>query len=136
MHQIPISQSMIPSQLQKVKETENNKLINVVYHEGEYYIHEPNGDKKVVRDPDLIIEKHIWTVLKFLPKSRQQIFVNDIVRFGRVTFKVTELVITPDEIEQTALAIEALQNGRFKVGENLRSDVDLNSSMPDLAQSL
>ena len=89
-----------------------------------------------MRDPDLIIEKHIWTVLKFLPKSRQQIFVNDIVRFGRVTFKVTELVITPDEIEQTALAIEALQNGRFKVGENLRSDVDLNSSMPDLAQSL
>ena len=70
-----------------------------MYHEGEYYIHEPNGDKKVLRDPDLIIEKHIWTVLKFLPKSRQQIFVNDIVRFGRVTFKVTELVITPDEIE-------------------------------------
>ena len=58
------------------------------------------------------------------------------MRFGRVTFKVTELVITPDEIEQTALAIEALQNGRFKVGENLRSEVDLNSSMPDLAQSL
>ena len=52
-----------------------------------------------MRDPDLIIEKHLWTVLKFLPKQRQQIFVNDIVRFGRVTFKVTELVITPEEIE-------------------------------------
>ena len=58
------------------------------------------------------------------------------MRFGRVTFKVTELVITQEEIEQTAIAIEALQNGRFKVGDNLKSEVDLNSSMPDLAKSL
>ena len=58
------------------------------------------------------------------------------MRFGRVTFKVTELVITQEEIEQTAIAIEALQNGHFKVGDNLKSEVDLNSSMPDLAKSL
>ena len=105
----------------------------MIYHQGDYYVHEPNGDKKIIRDPDLIIEKHCWMILKFLPKQRQQLFVNDVVRFGRVTFKVTELVITDEEIEQTAAAIEALQNGRFNVGEQLRSprDLNLNESLLD-----
>ena len=104
MFAIPVT----PWEQDKAKEVEKSKLINVIYHSGDYYIHEPNGDKKIVRDPDLIIEKHCWTILKFLPKSRQQLFANDVVRFGRVTFKVTELVITDEEIEQTAAAIEAL----------------------------
>ena len=94
MHSLPISNNVTPDKLEKIKEVEKNKLVNIIYHDGYYYVHEPSGDKRVVRDPDLIIEKHIWLVLRFLPKQRQQIGVNDIVRFGRVTFKVTELVIT------------------------------------------
>ena len=41
--------------------------------------------------------------------------MNDVIRFGRVTFKVTELVITPEEIDAVQDAIEALQSGQFKV---------------------
>ena len=31
---------------------------------------------------------------------RTEIKWNDVIRFGRVTFKVTELVITPEQIEK------------------------------------
>ena len=89
-----------------------------MYHEGQYFICEPNPDKVVKRDPDLIIEKHCWIVLKYMPRMRAKISLNDVVRFGRVTFKVTELVITPEEIEKAQLALEQLYNGVFKVQTN------------------
>ena len=114
-----------------MRNVETNKLINVIYHQNDYYVHEPNGDKHIVRDPDLIIEKHCWTILKFLPKQRERLLVNDVVRFGRVTFKVTELVITEEEIEQTAAAIEALQNGQFNVGEQIISEIGQIESLLD-----
>ena len=59
---------------------------------------EPSGDSYVPRDPDLIIEKHCWLIVKFLEGKRTKLVVNDVVRFGRVSFKVTELVITEQEI--------------------------------------
>ena len=55
---------------------------------------EPGGDKPVLRDPDLIIEKHCWLVIKFLEDHKVKLNINDVIRFGRVSFKVTELVIT------------------------------------------
>lgn len=74
-------------------------MINVIYHEGKYFLQEPFPDDLHRRDPDLIIDKHCWKVVRFMPAMRCRIKLNDVVRFGRVTFKVTELVITPDEIE-------------------------------------
>ena len=71
-----------------------------MYNRGKYFICEPFADKAFKRDPDLIIEKHLWIVLKYMPRMRTQIKLNDVVRFGRVTFKVSELVITPEEIEK------------------------------------
>ena len=44
-----------------------------MYHDGQYFICEPNPDKAVKRDPDLIIEKHCWIVLKYMPRLRQRI---------------------------------------------------------------
>ena len=41
-----------------------------MYHEGAYYLYEPFPDKMHKRDPDLIIEKHCWLVLKYLQKMR------------------------------------------------------------------
>ena len=75
-------------------EAEKKKLINLVYHNGDYYVSEPNGDNYVPRDPDLIIEKHCWQIVKFLEGKKTKLLVNDVIRFGRVSFKVTELAIT------------------------------------------
>ena len=33
-----------------------------------------------------------------------------MVRFGRVTFKVTELVLTKEDIENTKMTLDALKN--------------------------
>ena len=46
------------------------KLLNVLYNEGTYYLSEPNRDKSIVRDPDLIIEKHCWHIIKFLEQKK------------------------------------------------------------------
>ncbi len=69
-------------------------MLNIVYDKGDYYIHEPGGDRPVSRDPDVIIDKHCWLVTRFMLRMRTPISLGDILRFGRVTFKVTELVIT------------------------------------------
>lgn len=94
MHSIPISKSLPHDQRKKIMRTEQQKLLNIVYHQGEYFVHEPSGDKRIPRDPDLIIDKHLWQILRFQPQQRSELQVNDVIRFGRVTFKVTELVIT------------------------------------------
>ena len=72
--------------------------MNLVFHSGSYFVSEPNGDTYVPRDPDLVIEKLCWLIVKFLDGKRTKLSVNDVVRFGRVSFKVTELAITKDEI--------------------------------------
>ena len=48
---------------------------------------------------------------------RYRLQLNDVVRFGRVTFKVTELAITLEEIENAQLALDQLQNGIFHVAK-------------------
>ena len=53
-----------------------------------------------------------------MPKMRSEIKWNDVIRFGRVTFKVTELVITPEQILKAQLMLEQLQNGIFRVQQN------------------
>ena len=84
-----------------------------MYHNGDYFLQEPFPDAIIKREPDMIIEKLCWKVLKFMPQSKDTVQWNDVLRFGRVTFKVTELVLTQDEIEKAQKAIELLQNGIF-----------------------
>ena len=106
LHPLPIPKHLSDSVKKLQTEVESKKLLNIMYHDGDYYVAEPFADKVHKRDPDLIIEKHCWLVLKYMPRMRHSIKLNDVVRFGRVTFKVTELVITPDEIEKAAQTIE------------------------------
>jgi len=106
MHSLPISKNLSAADKKEVLEAESKKMINIMYHDGNYFIHEPFPDKHHKRDPDLIIEKHCWLVLKYLPKMRTEIRLNDVVRFGRVTFKVTELVISKKEIERAQQTLD------------------------------
>ena len=80
-------------------EDESKKLMNIAFHQGNYFIQEPFPDKNHKRDPDLIIEKHCWMVLKYMNKMKAEVKIGDVVRFGRVTFKITELAVTKEEIE-------------------------------------
>lgn len=96
MHQLPIPKTLSAKKHKRQTEAENNRLVNIMYHGDDYYIQEPYPDKDFKRLPDLIIEKHCWRVLKFMPKMQCVVKWNDVIRFGRVTFKVTELVITDD----------------------------------------
>ena len=71
-------------------------MLGVIYHEGRYFVQEPWADRVFRKDPDSAIEKHAWLILRFMPKQRAEVRVNDVVRFGRVSFKVTELVLTQE----------------------------------------
>ena len=48
-----------------------------MYHEGKYFIQEPWADRKFTKDPDVIIEKHIWLVLRFMQRKRVEVKLND-----------------------------------------------------------
>jgi len=106
MHTFPIPKNISAKEKKVNVEAENSKLLNIMYHDGAYFIHEPFPDTNHKRDPDLIIEKHCWLVLKYLPKLRTEIKLNDVVRFGRVTFKITELVISKQDIEKAQQTLE------------------------------
>ena len=51
----------------------------MIYHEGKYYLYEP---KNSVQLEDDIIENHLWIIVKFLPKSKMEVKLGDVVRFG------------------------------------------------------
>ena len=70
-----------------------------MYHGGKYFVQEPFADSTFKKEPDIMIEKHTWLVLRFMPRNRAEIKLNDVVRFGRVAFKVMELVITKEDQE-------------------------------------
>lgn len=105
VHSLPIKTGNTQAQTAEAK-----KLLNVVYDRGTYYISEPNGDHYVPRDPDLIIDKHCWYIIRFLENKKHKLRVNDVIRFGRVSFKVTELVVTPDEINQAKEILQWAKN--------------------------
>ena len=60
---------------------------------GKYFLHEPKNNDE---NKDNIIDNHLWLVMKFMPKKSHEIVVGDVVRFGRIPFKITKLVVDVD----------------------------------------
>ena len=48
-------------------------------------------------DEDNIIDNHLWLILRFMPKKCAKVQLYDVVRFGRIPFKVTTLVLDVDK---------------------------------------
>ena len=71
-----------------------DKLLNIAYHEGKYISFEPRNDNEL---EDNIIDNHLWLIMKFMPKKCHNISVDDVIRFGRIPFKVTKLVLNVAE---------------------------------------
>ena len=46
---------------------------------------------------------------------RTEIGLNDVVRFGRLSFRVTEFVITKEQIAQTKVMLNQLKDGIFQM---------------------
>ena len=71
-----------------------DKLINIAYNEGKYILFEPKNDNEV---EDNIIDNHLWLIMKFMPKKCHNINIDDVIRFGRIPFKVTKLILDLEE---------------------------------------
>ena len=41
-----------------------------MYHNDRYYVQEPWADRKFSRAPEVVIDRHLWLILKYLPKQR------------------------------------------------------------------
>lgn len=52
-HYMPVDAGTRDPELRtKLQADEKNKMLNVIFHEGEYYFTHPFADKKLKRDPD------------------------------------------------------------------------------------
>lgn len=76
---------------------DEKKLLNIIYHDGHYYLHEPRNKDE---NEDNIIDNHLWFIVKFMPKKYIEIGLGDVVRFGRIPFKVTKLVLDVEKQQQ------------------------------------
>ena len=65
---------------------DEKRLVNVVYHEGHYYIYEPDNPDKT---PENAIDNHLWLIMRYMPKKCAKVQLYDVVRFGRIPFKIT-----------------------------------------------
>ena len=68
--------------------------MNIVYHKGKYYIFEPRNENE---NADNIIDNHLWLIMKFMPRKCHEITIGDVVRFGRIPFKVCRMVLNVEK---------------------------------------
>lgn len=69
---------------------QEQKLLNLIYHNDRYFVYRPENERE---NSDNIIDNHLWLIIRHLPKNQAKINLGDIVRFGRIPFKVTKLVL-------------------------------------------
>ena len=79
---------------ERKEDSDSRKLLNIIYLDGKYYLHEPKNKDE---NKDNIIDNHLWLVMKFMPKKSHEVSVGDVVRFGRIPFKVTKLIADVDQ---------------------------------------
>ena len=53
-------------------------------------MYEPKNENE---NPDNIIDNNLWLIMKFLPKKGHEVTIGDVIRFGRIPFKVSKLVL-------------------------------------------
>lgn len=71
-----------------------DKLINIVYNKSVYYLCRPgNLDKN---SHVSLIENYAWLVAQYMPQSRVKLVEGDIVRFGRIPFQLSKIVLKSD----------------------------------------
>ena len=64
-------------------------LLAIVYHQGQYFL--TRSAKQVKPTYISMIETHPWWVCRYMPRERCHLRENDVIRFGRISFKVTRI---------------------------------------------
>ena len=60
---------------------QNEKLINIIYNEGEYYLYEPANSEEIKYN---IIDNHLWLVTRFMPSvCLSSLFHSDLLEISR-----------------------------------------------------
>ena len=93
--------------------------------DGKYYLHEPRNKDE---NKDNIIDNHLWLVIKFMPKKTHQIGLGDVVRFGRIPFKVTKLVLDVDRSKRDTAEKENVMQ-RAIIQSRIEQNMSMNQSV-------
>ena len=65
-------------------------MINIVYNDGQYFLYEPQN---VDMNQYNIIDNYLWLAARFMPESQIEVQEGDVIRFGRIPFKIAKLVL-------------------------------------------
>lgn len=82
---------------------QKNRLLNIIYDQQNYWIYKPQnpwmkkgGDSKKqdsLSQNKNIIDEELWLIAKFMPNKHVELVENDVIRFGRIPFKISEMKI-------------------------------------------
>jgi hypothetical protein len=67
-------------------------MLNIVYNEGQYYLYEPAN---VAMNEYNIIDNYLWLAARYMPDKQIEVKEGDVIRFGRIPFKIVKLVLDP-----------------------------------------
>ncbi|CDW85034.1 fha domain [Stylonychia lemnae] len=121
----------------------SNRLLNIIYHDKQYYVAE---------QPQKPVEKteaydcNIWLMPRYMPKvilvfkfQREiEISEGDIIRMGRIPFKITKLVLTPPkEYDSSLITLQDQSDFTNMTVVNQSNDIDHSQdqmiSQPDFS---
>ena len=49
--------------------------------------------RNLKENPDNIIDNHLWLIMKYMPKRTHCLKTDDVIRFGRIPFRITKCVL-------------------------------------------
>jgi hypothetical protein len=79
------------------EQTNGDKLVNFIYHDGAYFTME--GRNKEANKFN-IIDNHLWYITKFMPNKQVEVKEGDVIRFGRIPFKIAKMVLTEGDEDE------------------------------------
>jgi hypothetical protein len=79
------------------EKSSGDKLVNFIYHEGNYFTME--GRNKDANKFN-IIDNHLWYITKFMPNKQVEVKEGDVIRFGRIPFKIAKMVLTEGDEDE------------------------------------
>ena len=68
-------------------------MLNIIYNESKYYVFEPRNTHTNKYN---IIDNHLWLITRFVSTKQVELKEGDVVRFGRIPFKIIKLVMNPE----------------------------------------
>ena len=83
-----------PSKAPVFQAKSKDRLLNIVYNKGTYYLFKPGVQEKQTHVS--MIEDNLWLIAAHMPNQMVEVRQNDIVRFGRMTFQMTQVRMGPD----------------------------------------